>query len=64
MYPDQAYVIELFHYLDLSEDILEGVLDLDGTAQLRSHILLLLLQLGLAIRFYGLKFSMMGLRRT
>lgn len=55
VYPDQAYVIELLHYLNLSEDILVGVFYLDGPAQLRSHILLLLLQLALAIRFHGLK---------
>ena len=35
VYPDQAYVIELIHYLDLSDHILVGVFYLDGSAQLR-----------------------------
>jgi len=54
MQSDQAYVIHLLHYGDLSVDVLQGILDYHGPRLLTPHVLLLLLQLSLAVLLHRL----------
>lgn len=73
MQPNEADVVELFHDLYFSLDILQSVLHCHGPICLVSHIVLLLLELGLAVHLDCLrgvrkvdrtKFSSVSFRRA